>query len=118
MNGETHASDNLAWTAVEACTLPTAERPLRLGEFDDLFASTREVRRSGSTQARVLLAGDEAVAARARRLAEAETSCCSFFGFAVSTPEPGVVALDVTVPPPYADVLAGLVDRAEARGAA
>lgn len=27
-------SDELAWVDVQACTLPTVERPLRLAEFD------------------------------------------------------------------------------------
>jgi hypothetical protein len=31
-------SDDLAWVP-EACTLPTVEQPLRLAEFDDLFAT-------------------------------------------------------------------------------
>ena len=29
----------LPWVAPDACTLPTAERPLRVAEFDDLFAN-------------------------------------------------------------------------------
>jgi hypothetical protein len=28
------------WIAVDACTLPTDEQPLRLAEFDELFATT------------------------------------------------------------------------------
>ena len=39
--------------------------------------------------------GDEAVAARTQRLADAESSCCSFFTFGVSTVEPGLVAFDI-----------------------
>lgn len=40
MNAETES-----W-APEACTLPTAERPLRVAGFDELFATAvREVRR-------------------------------------------------------------------------
>ncbi|NMO51778.1 hypothetical protein HH310_11305 [Actinoplanes sp. TBRC 11911] len=30
----------MAFVVPDACTLPTAERPLRLAEFDSLFAST------------------------------------------------------------------------------
>jgi hypothetical protein len=62
----------------------------------------------------LLLKGDEAVAERTQRLADAESSCCSFFTFGVSTFEPGVVAFDIEVPPTYAGVLAGLVARADA----
>ncbi len=29
----------LEWVEVDACTLPTVERPLRMSEFDDLFAT-------------------------------------------------------------------------------
>ena len=111
----TSGPGGLAWTSVEACTLPTAERPLRLAEFDDLFAtSIRSVDRPGDTRARLLLAGDDGLAGRVQRLADAETSCCSFFTFRVSTVEGGLVALDVEVPSAYAGVLAGLVARAEA----
>jgi hypothetical protein len=105
------------WVDAEACTLPTAERPLRLADFDDLFTALESVEWSGETHARLLLAGDQSFADRARRLADAETSCCSFFSFGVSSLEEGVVALDVEVPPAYADVLTGLVARAEGRAA-
>ena len=54
------------------------------------------------------------MANRARRLAHAESLCCSFFTFGVSTLEPGLVAFDIEVPPAYADVLAGPVARADA----
>jgi hypothetical protein len=107
--------EGLGWADVEACTLPTAERPLRVAEFDDLFASSlTSIDRTADTHARLLLAGDVDLAARTQRLADAETSCCSFFTFAVTTPAPGVVAVDIDVPAAYADVLGGLVARAEA----
>jgi hypothetical protein len=112
---------------VDVCTLPTAERPLRVAAFDALFAaSLRAVERpSGPTiQARLVLAGDEGLRDRVQRLVDAETSCCSFFTFTV-TPLPGdagptsSLAVDVEVPAAHADVLAALVDRAErVRGAA
>lgn len=104
----------LAWASMDACTLPTADRPLRVGEFDELFAgSLRSVTRTGETRACLLLAGDVTLAERARRLADAESSCCSFFTFGVSGVSRGQVALDIEVQPAYADVLAGLVSRAE-----
>jgi hypothetical protein len=92
-----------------SCTLPTVEQPLRLAKFDDLFTTVRSVER-GPTSARLLLTAD---ADRVRRLAAAESECCSFFRFTV-TPLESVVALDVEVPPQYADVLAALVERASA----
>lgn len=106
---------DLEWASVEACTLPTAERPLRVAEFDDLFATTlRSIERSGDSRARLLLAGDDSLPDRTQRLADSESSCCSFFTFGVKSVEGGLVALDIQVPPAHADVLAGLVARAEA----
>ena len=102
-----------------ACTLPTVEQPLRLAEFDTLFtASLRSVERSSARHARLVLAGDGTLATRVRQLADAETSCCSFFTFTLTplTPDQAhatVVALDIEVPPTRSDVLAALVGRAE-----
>jgi hypothetical protein len=103
------------WVDVEACTLPTAERPLRMAEFDDLFATTlTSLERIGDTRVRLLLRGGAASTERTRRLVEAEASCCSFFTFEVTELEPGRVALDIKVPPASVNVLDGLVTRAEA----
>lgn len=115
MNASTTSGPGgLEWASVEACTLPTVERPLRLAEFDDLFATNlQSIERSGDTRARLLLAGDEELAGRVQQLADAESSCCSFFAFGVSTVERGLVALDIEVPSAYSGVLAGLVARAE-----
>lgn len=44
------------WVPVEVFTLPTIEQPLRVAEFDQLFASTlRDARRAGGSAARVRL---------------------------------------------------------------
>jgi ADP-ribose pyrophosphatase YjhB (NUDIX family) len=112
------------WTQVDACTLPTIERPLRLAEFDDLFAtSLRHIERDAGadpTKVRLVLVGGEELPDRVRQLADMESACCSFFTFEVSTLASGsrtrqvTVALDVRVPARYADVVAGLVTRAEA----
>ena len=105
----------LGWAAVDACTLPTSERPLRQAEFDDLFAtSLRSVDQVNATHARLLLAREATVVERTRRLAAAEASCCSFFTFEVTETSSGLVAFDIEVPDAYAHVLAGLVARAEA----
>jgi hypothetical protein len=110
---------------VDACTLPTVEQPLRVAEFDRLFAaSLRAVERSSARHARLVLAGDETLAARVQQLADAESSCCSFFTFTLTplaADQAGatVVALDIEVPPVHSDVLATLVQRAyQARRAA
>ena len=102
------------WVPVDACTLPTADQPLRVAEWDALFTtSSRAVERHGATLARIVLTGDESLAARVQQLADAETACCSFFTFTV-TPldDDTAVALDVEVPPLRADVLAALITRA------
>ena len=119
----------MAWVPVDACTLPTTEQPLRVAEFDDLFAaSLRDARPSadGSPMARLLLGGDDTLPARVQRLADAETSCCSFFTFTVTRlgtegaqpVEETLVALDVEVPSARADVLDALVRRAVVAGRA
>jgi hypothetical protein len=110
----TDGSEGLSWADVDACTLPTAERPPRLAEFDDLFATAlRSADRTSDTEARLLLAGDPGLAERTRRLADAESSCCSFFTFTVTVLDEGQVVCDIAVPPAYADVLGALVARAE-----
>jgi hypothetical protein len=104
----------------DACTLPTAERPLRLAEFDALFATAvRSVETTGPTRARLRLTGPAGLTATVRDLTARETECCSFFTFTV-TPEPaggGSLILDVEVPARYADVLASLTQRAVALSA-
>jgi hypothetical protein len=112
------------WVPVDACTLPTADRPLRVAESDDLFAATlRAVQRppGSATRARLLLTGDRGLRDRVQRLADAESACCSFFTFRL-TPllgdAPGTLALDIEVPAVHADVLTALVGRAERAGGA
>ena len=109
----------MSFDVPDACTLPTAERPLRLAEFDDLFATAvRQVEPIDATHARLHLTGPAGLADRVRDLAARETECCSFFAFTV-IPEPAadggageVLILDVRVPAQYADVLASLAGRA------
>jgi hypothetical protein len=92
----------------QACTLPTAEQPMRVAEFGSLFAEhVVGMDRPAPTRLRLRLEGGPEVAARTRDLAARETECCSFFEFAVD--DIGVdVVLDVAVPPSHASVLDGL----------
>jgi hypothetical protein len=108
-------TDQLDWAAVDACTLPTAERPLRVAEFDALFAERLVgVERLSPTRARLeLLSGDETVAL-AGDLTERETSCCSFFSFTVSGAD-DATTIEVSVPTSRSDVLGALLARAESR---
>jgi hypothetical protein len=102
------------WPPVDACTLPTADQPLRLAEWDDLFVTSLRTVERGPTRARLVLAGDDGLAARVRRLADAETACCSFFTFTVTPRDDDGVVLGIEVPPARSDVLAALIERAQA----
>lgn len=98
----------------EACTLPTVEQPLRLNEIDELFSTAvRSVDRVDPVRMRLGLEPDPAVAAKTADLVVRESACCSFFTFALIATE-GELALEVTVPPAYADVLDAMGERAAA----
>ncbi|MER6940002.1 hypothetical protein ABTX24_21300 [Nocardioides sp. NPDC127514] len=102
--------ENLLTT--DACTLPTAERPLRLAEFDDLFAtSVRGVRRRGDGVL-MQLTGTEGLLERVRDLAARETACCSFFTFTIEGTDQDLT-LDISVPPDRREILDALAERAQ-----
>ncbi|WP_306205855.1 hypothetical protein [Actinoplanes sp. RD1] len=87
----------------DACTLPAADRPLRLAELGTLIATAvRSRRRLSATVLRWEL--DPAAEAEARSLAARESRCCSFFSFTFR-PGPASLRLDIEVPPAYAAVL-------------
>ena len=102
----------------DACTLPTVDQPLRLAEFDSLFATAlRTVQPDGPTRTRMLLSGPAGLEATVRDLTARESECCSFFTFTVTgKPVDGAeaVTLVIAVPDAYADVLESLTDRAVA----
>lgn len=101
--------------ATDACTLPTAEQPLRRREFDDLFAAdVVAVVRESPTRTTLELRPDAEAAGRAAALAVKETGCCSFFSFDLAVAH-GKVALSVGTAPAHQEVLAALSARAEAR---
>ncbi|WP_232667722.1 hypothetical protein [Pseudonocardia sp. TRM90224] len=95
------------WVPGDACTLPTAERPLRQAEFSDLFRSVREVDWVGATRLRLVLDETGGIEGWARDLTARESECCSFFDFDVSS-DGGRVVVDVRVPESRVDVLDGL----------
>ncbi|SHN13969.1 hypothetical protein [Cryptosporangium aurantiacum] len=108
----------MSFDVPDACTLPAAEHPGRLAEFDDLFATAlRRVEPVSATHARLHLTGPAGLAATVRDLAARESACCSFFTFVI-TPQPATdgegVLVDVEVPAAHADVLASLAQRAGA----
>ncbi|GII77474.1 hypothetical protein Sru01_24560 [Sphaerisporangium rufum] len=94
--------------------MPTAERPLRVAEFDALFAeAVQAVRRAEPGRLRLDLVFTSGNAARAAELAARENGCCSFFTFTL-TIAAGGLALEVTVPPEHIEVLDALQARAGA----
>ena len=102
----------MSFDVPDACTLPTAEQPVRLAEFDELFATAvRSVEVLDPTHARMRLTGPAALAAQVRDLTTRETECCSFFTFTIAGDGEALV-LDIEVPAAYAEVLASLAERA------
>jgi len=94
----------------EACTLPTLDQPLRLTEFDGLFAtSLRGLARVSPTLLRWSL--DPAVEEVARDLTARETECCSFFRFAFASVGDDLM-VEVEVPAAQVAVLEALATRA------
>ncbi|GAA4903862.1 hypothetical protein LX16_3769 [Stackebrandtia albiflava] len=105
-------TDVTDWTP-EACTLPTAARPLRHAEFGALFATAlRDVTAVSPTRLRMRF--DATAGTEITRLTEAESACCSFFAFTIGKPTNGLITVDVDVPQSRADGLDGLAAHARA----
>jgi hypothetical protein len=98
--------------APEACTLPTAERPHRVAEFDDLFTAARRSERQWPTQLDLVLPRDVEVAAR--DLARRESECCAFITFDFEPAVDGVV-MHIAVAPDHVEVLDALEARVAAK---
>lgn len=97
--------------AAGACTLPTAEQPLRLAEFTDLFATAlRGLDRSAPTQLRLKLDAD--VHDWARDLAGRESTCCTCFTFTFTPTSDRKVWMNINVPDTHVDILDGLAGQA------
>ncbi|HZD73261.1 MAG TPA: hypothetical protein VE776_05150 [Actinomycetota bacterium] len=102
----------MTWTPSE-CILPTAERPLRVAEFDQLFATAlRAQARPGPTHLRLTLDGAEQVEATTRDLIAKENACCSFFAFTLTRTADQQLELDIQVPHNRTNVLDGIAARA------
>ena len=96
----------------QACTLPATQQQLRVAEFDALFAeAVTGAQRLAPGRIRLDLRPRPGVAGRAADLAAAETSCCSFFTFAL-TVTGGSLSLDIEVPGSHLEVLDALAARA------
>ncbi|MFI7603264.1 hypothetical protein [Actinoplanes sp. NPDC049681] len=102
----------MSYAVPDACTLPTAEQPFRVREFETLFTSVREIEKLGPTRTRLRLTGEPDLAETARDLTARETECCSFFTFTVTEDGREAITLDIEVPPQHGDVLAALTQMA------
>ena len=101
----------------DACTLPTAEQPVRLAEFEDLFRLVTDVARPAPASLRLTLPAEPGVAAQAADLATRETHCCEFFTFTL-TVQPRQLHLAIEVPAGRLDVLEALHQQVRAARAA
>ena len=107
----TTESQDLEWVP-SACTLPRPERPLRVAEFDALFAAAiRRVDRPAPHRLQLTLTDAPGRRATVEELTARETACCSVFTFTL-TAVGGDLVLDVEVPTPQTAVLDALADRA------
>jgi hypothetical protein len=106
--------------AEDFCTLPAVARPLRVGEFDDLFQDqTAAPRWIGRHRVEFTLAGRDDLYEQVSDLVARESACCSLFDFSITRPAREAargpsVALRVGVPASRHDVLEGLTNHAVA----
>ncbi|MUN38144.1 hypothetical protein [Actinomadura litoris] len=108
--GPTPAVQDEGW-APPSCTLPTAQRPLRVAEFDALFAeAATEVTLIAPGRMRLRMRPEPELAGRAAELAARETACCSFFTFTM-TAAGGALTLEVAADDGHAPVVAALAER-------
>jgi len=106
-------NQQLEWVP-SACTLPTPEQSLRVGEFDDLFAAAlRGVERPAPHRLRLTLGAAAGRRAVVEDLTARETACCSFVTFTI-TPGDDELVVDAEVPAAQSAVLDALAARAAA----
>lgn len=104
---------DLAWVP-QSCTLPTEERPLRVAEWDALFAERlTSLSRPEPLRLCLDLAGGPGVEDRVRDLVARESDCCSFFTFTINVVE-DQIGLDITVDQAHEAVLDALALRTAA----
>lgn len=98
--------------APETCSLPIAERPLRVAEFEELFSSAvLGLDRPKPGRLELALDPTAEVAASMAALMVRETGCCSFFAFTLTATD-GRLILEVAVPPTHVTILDELQARA------
>ncbi len=91
------------------CTLPIAEQPLRVDEFDELLGTVLGLRRVTPTLVTFVLAPGPSVVSTVRDLIRRESACCSFFTFDLVDGDE--LRLDVAVPPTHSGILDSLAER-------
>lgn len=90
-----------------ACSVPAADHPLRVSEFDALFAgSLAGLERVDATTQDLRFRFEPGLDRSIGELAARETECCSFFTFTLDRAEG--LGLRVRVPGQYVEVLDGL----------
>ncbi|MFI6098868.1 hypothetical protein ACIA8G_25205 [Lentzea sp. NPDC051213] len=108
-------TESAALWAPQACTLPTAQQPLRVAEFDALFATAlNDLHRVDGTRLRLELKADAELETTARDLTARESQCCSFFAFTFTNADEAL-NLEIEVRPAHTDVLDGLEARARSK---
>ncbi len=97
-----------------ACTLPSAEQPTRVAEFDSLFrAGLRTIDRPSPDRLALVFQPLPGLAETVRDLTRRESECCSFFTFTVVEHQDRLM-LEVEVPTDHADILDAIFERAAA----
>jgi hypothetical protein len=91
-----------------ACTLPTAERPVRLGAWRSLLGTALSATSADSLTAEFHWPADAETAAAAADVATREVACCGFFRFGMEITDDSVV-LRATVPTGHEPVVTGLL---------
>jgi hypothetical protein len=99
------------WCAPEACSLPLADQPARMAEWDTLFIeAVREVSPTGGG-VRFVVDRGVAIPAAVADLADRESQCCSFLEFTLVVGD-GTLSLGVTSDAGHAEVVDALGERA------
>ena len=105
------------WCAPDACSLPIADQPGRVAEWDTLFATAVRRVESVPDGVRFELDRSRARVSAVADLADRESQCCSFFTFGVMVGSDALV-LSVAADPEHAEVVEALSARARSRAAA
>jgi hypothetical protein len=101
----------LDWCAPVACSLPLADQPGRVAEWDRLFADAVSDVSPIEGGVRFVVDRTAARPAAVADLADRESQCCAFLCFALVIGD-GTLRLDVTSGAVYADVVEALAARA------